>query len=146
MHLALAPGFVASARVSDAVLAGVRDRLAEAGAFEGGPGYPRVEVEVLRVDETSEGIAARGGLPVARGLRLAVLGRARLIRAPGEPPSLDTADVRASVIIGSEGEPRGAMLAREEALRGAALGLGRRLADRLLGVPSASDEGDGPDF
>src|SRR4029077_18647847 len=64
----------ADASVVAEVEAGVRAGLARAALLRGGGGYPRVVVEVLRIDAQSEGIAAVpggarppevGGVPVA---------------------------------------------------------------------------------
>ncbi len=71
----LVPDVVAS----DEVAAGVREELARSGALEGGEGYPRVEIEVLRADEASDGLAASGGpapRPVARSLDVGISARA----------------------------------------------------------------------
>ena len=91
---------VADASVVAEVEAGVRSGLAGEGRCASGSGYPRVVVEVLRIDAASEGIrpcraarAARrseacpcaGGplAPLARGTRVGVLARAWVERAPG---------------------------------------------------------------
>src|ERR1700685_2659326 len=57
LHVKVVRSLVADAVAADEVASGVREELARAGALEAGEGYPRVEIEVLRADETSEGIA-----------------------------------------------------------------------------------------
>ncbi|MEO6572310.1 MAG: hypothetical protein ABIP89_00630, partial [Polyangiaceae bacterium] len=58
LHVTLARSVIADAIASDEVVSGVRATLAREGALAAGSGYPRVEVEVLRADERSEGVAA----------------------------------------------------------------------------------------
>ena len=79
---------VPDAVASDEVLAGVREELARGGALASGDGYPRCEVEILRADEASEGIAAApdaaGRLqPQSRATRVGLVARAWVLRAPG---------------------------------------------------------------
>jgi len=135
-----------SARTADALVAAVSGRLAEASELRGGEGFPRVEVDLVRVDETVEALAAAGNTPLSRGLRITVVGRARVLRAPGEPPALDTGDMSAHVTVTAGGTSASALVLRDEASAGAARLLGRRLAERVLGLPSPSDEGRGSDF
>jgi hypothetical protein len=132
---------------ADEVASGVREELARAGALEAGEGYPRVEIEVLRGDESSEGVAAVAGAPVARGTGVAVVARAWVATAEGEAPRSDTGDVRAEESIGvDEGaagtgpDPRASFFHHADAARAAARRVGRKLAARLLGQPSASEE------
>ena len=63
----LASSNVTDVVASDEVVAGIRDELARSGALASGAAYPRCEVEVLRADEASDGIAA---VPNAEGVRL----------------------------------------------------------------------------
>lgn len=140
------PAHVPSARTADALVGAVTMRLAEAGEVRGGEGYPRVEVDLVRIDETVEGLAATGDTPLSRGLRVTVVGRARVVRAAGEPPALDTGDVGAHVTVTAGGTTASALVLRDEASVGAARLLGRRLAERILGLPAPTDEGRGSDF
>jgi len=148
---------VADAVACADVVGGVREALAKEGALAAGDGYPRIEVEVLRDDESSEGIAAPGdgGLPAsvsqgarARATEVGLVARAHLVRTPGGPEERDTGDARAMDLVASDvtqgiPDPRADLLHHEDALRLVARRLGERLALRILGVPTASDEGMG---
>ncbi len=134
--------------VADEVVAGVREELARAGALGGSA---RCRVEVLRVDEASEGIAAVRGpaegapegtlLPASRATRVGVVGRAEWAAGAGDAPALhDTADVRVYETVAVAGEARGAAFRHTDALRAAARRLGHRLGLRLLGRPAPTDE------
>ena len=149
LHVKLVRTLVADAVASDEVAAGVREELARSGALEGGDGYPRVEIEVLRADESSEGIVASAGAvsrPVARATDVGIAARAWLVREPGAPPESDTGDLRIEETIAvdetaSGPDPRASAFHQADALRAAARRLGRRLADKVTGEPAASDEG-----
>ena len=80
-------------------MAGLREELVRAGTLEAGDGYPRVEVEVLRADESSEGIVAQSNAPVSRATDVGLAARAWIVRAAGAPPESDTGDMRAQVTI-----------------------------------------------
>lgn len=137
---------VPSARAQDALVAATAGRLAEAGELAGGTGYPRLEVELVRLDETAEALAPSGGRPLARGLRITALGRARVIRAAGEEPAFDTGDMSAHAFVTAGGSAEASLVLRDEAATLAARALGRRLGERVLGLPSPSDEGRGTDY
>jgi hypothetical protein len=150
---------VADASVVAEVQAGLRAGLARGGALRGGNDFPRVVVEVLRIDTTSEGIAAvPGGIrapsaggfplapggplaPLARGTRVGVLARAWVERAPGGPHERETGDLRAADVMQAEGDARLEALRLDDASRAAARRLGVRLARRVLGEPDAPDDG-----
>src|SRR6185295_5759378 len=85
LHVVLSSSNVADAVASDEVLAGVRDELARAGSLEPGDGYPRCEVEILRADEASEGIAAVNGEPASRATRIGIVARAWIVRSKDAP-------------------------------------------------------------
>lgn len=137
---------VPAARAQDALVASTAGRLAEAGELAGGAGYPRLEVELVRLDETAEALGPSGGRPLARGLRVTATGRARVLRAPSEEPAFDTGDMSAHVFVSAAGSPASSLAARDEAAALAARALGRRLGERVLGLPSPSDEGRGADY
>ena len=148
LHVALARNLVADAVAADEVLSGVRDQLARDGALAAGEGYPRVEVEVLRADESSEGISAVGGQPRARGTEVGLVARAWVVRAKGGRPERDTGDVHAmdAVTVDTRQgqlDPRADALHHQDTLRAVARRVGRRLALRVLGHPVAVDEGIG---
>ncbi|HZU81645.1 MAG TPA: hypothetical protein VE987_01955 [Polyangiaceae bacterium] len=141
----LARTLVADAVASDEVASGAREALARDGALDGGDCWPRVEIEVLRADEASEGVVARSGAPAARATRVSVLGRAWIARAAGSVPEHDTGDLRASEVIavdlaGGMPDPRAGELHYTDALRAAARRLGGKLARKVTGQPAASDD------
>jgi hypothetical protein len=128
------------------VVTGARDALAKEGALAPGANYPRVEIEVLRADETSEGIAApdtpSGHVPRARGSEVGIVARAWIARDAGGGHEADTGDMRSFDLVASPGE--GDVLAAEaarhdDALRATARRLGQRLALRVLGHPVAPE-------
>jgi hypothetical protein len=163
LHVKLVRTLIADAVASDEVTAGLREELARAGALEGGEGFPRVEVEVLRADEASEGIAssatraagavgapAASAWPRARATDLGITARAWIVRAEGAPPESDTGDLRAEETLGVDvantgaADPRASAFHDADALRAAARRLGRKLAFRITGEPAASDGVNGP--
>ena len=132
---------------SDEVAAGLREELARAGALEAGEGFPRVEIEVLRADEASEGIAAGANGPrrardrrgpgcarvdCAGGRRAAGERHGRFARRGGD---------RRRRVGRRRPDPRASAFHDADALRAAARRLGRRLGDRVTGQPASSDDG-----
>lgn len=145
LHVKLVRTLVPDAVASDEVASGVREELARDGALAAGDGFPRVEIEVLREDEVSEGITAGKSGPLARATDLGIVAHAWIARASGAPPERDTGDVRAEDVITvdeSAGlrDPRSSAFHRADALRAAARRLGRKLAHRLFGEPAASED------
>jgi hypothetical protein len=155
--IGIAP-LVADPSVVAEVEAGVRAGLARVAMLRGGSGYPRVVVEVLRVDAQSEGVAAvPGGVrapgagsaagdalplrPLARGTRIGVLARAWVERADGGPHERQTGDLRSVDVMQVESDARLEALRLDDASRAAARRLGERLARRVLGEPEAPDDG-----
>jgi hypothetical protein len=135
---------VPDAIVSDEVVAGVRDELARSGALVGGESYPRCEVEVLRADEASDGIAAAPNpdgvlLPDARALRVGLVARAWIVRSKDGRRERDTGDVRAMELIAVAADARTSTFRHADALRSAGRRVGRRLGLRILGLPTSSD-------
>ncbi|HEX4447960.1 MAG TPA: hypothetical protein VH044_14530 [Polyangiaceae bacterium] len=149
LHVKLVRTLIPDVVASDEVATGLREELAREGTLAAGEGFPRIEVEVLRADESSEGIAAGPGGPVARGTDVGIAARAWIVRAPGAPPESDTGDLRAEETIavdettgsaGTEPDPRASAFHEADALRAAARRLGRRLAYKVTGQPAASDD------
>ena len=137
---------VADAVAADEVASGVREELVRAGALEAGEGYPRVEIEVLRADESSEGHGGRADAPVARGTGVAMVARAWVASSADAPAVADTGDMRAEETIAvdvaaGQPDPRANAFHHADALRAAARRLGHKLGARVLGQPAAS-EGD----
>jgi hypothetical protein len=146
LHVVLVRTLIPDVVASDEVVAGLREELVRAGTLEAGDGYPRVEVEVLRADESSEGIVAQSNAPVARATDVGLAARAWIVRAAGAPPESDTGDMRAQVVITVDEtitgpDPRASSFHEADALRAAARRLGRRLADKMSGQPGSSDDG-----
>lgn len=143
LTLAAAPASVARADVVQATLAGAREELSSAGALRPGSRYPRVVVEVLRVDESGTGIAVSASdpeLPLARGSSVAVVGRAWVEERAGEAPARDTGDIRRVERYAPAADARLESERHSRALRSAARRLGRALGRRLMGHAEPADE------
>ena len=145
LSVVLSASKVPDAVASDEVLAGVREELARAGALASGASYPRCEVEVLRMDESAEGIAALPAegaplVPQARATRVGLLARAWIVESAGAERERDTGDVRTFETVATAPDARGATFRHSDALRAAGRRLGRRLASRIMGLPSPGDE------
>jgi len=146
LHVKVVRTLVADVVASEEVASGVREELARQGALSAGDGYPRVEIEVLRADEASEGIAAGANGPLARATDVGISARAWLVRFAGDPIESDTGDLRAQEVIAvdvTEGalDPRASGFHHADALRAAARRLGHKLAQRVLGLPAAGEDG-----
>jgi hypothetical protein len=145
LHVKVVRSAVADAVAADEVASGVREELARAGALAPGEAYPRVEIEVLRADEASEGVQAGPAGPVARAMGVAVVARAWVVSARGSEPQAATGDLRAEETLAVDEaaagpDPRASAFHHADALRAAARRLGRALGARVLGLPAASEE------
>ncbi len=148
LHVKLVRTLLPDVVASDEVTAGLRDELARGGWLEAGDGFPRVEVEVLRGDEASEGIgvgSSAWGPPAARATDVGVTARAWIVRSAGAPPESDTGDLRTEEVLavdetGGVRNPAGDMFHHADGLRAAARRLGRKLADKVLGLPAATED------
>ena len=128
-----------------ATVSGVRRSLSSAGVLRPGEGYPRVMVEVTRVDERAAGMIAEQAAegeerPSARAASLGVVGRAWIVEVEQGPRTRDTGDVRrtATYAVGSTTlaeQPR-----YEVAVRSAGHALGQALGRRILGEPETTFE------
>ncbi|HEX7604570.1 MAG TPA: hypothetical protein VF316_23290 [Polyangiaceae bacterium] len=141
LHVHLSRVAVADTVVATEVERGAREALAREGALLAGDGYPRLEIEVLRIDETSEGVATTPFItPQARGTRLGVLARAYVQAREGAPAEADTGDMRTSDLVTSPlGDPKAELFGREDTLRAVARRLGQKLAGRAMGHPVPSE-------
>jgi len=132
------------AEAVQSALRGARQELAAAGALStSSDRYPRLVLELVRVDETATGVVAVGAegdaLPQARGSSVAVTGRAWIEARPGER-SDETPDLHRVESVAS-GASSG--LDREQnraAVEAAANRLGRDLARLVLGLPTPRRE------
>ncbi|MFC1642162.1 hypothetical protein ACFL5O_05660 [Myxococcota bacterium] len=146
LSVAVAPPLVAEVDAVRCALAGAQSELSRFGALAGGPGYPRLLVEVTRVDEKAGGIAIAGPpdrpslIPLARASRVGVAGRAWVEESFGAEPSRDVGDVRRTEEYAPLVDPRFEALAHQRALCSAGSELGRALARRVLGVPEPAME------
>jgi hypothetical protein len=123
--------------VQDAVT-GVRSELGAAQAL--GSGFPRVVVEILRVDERSTGVRSTGNsTPLARGSEIVVVGRAQVLEKPDGAPSIDTGDVSRAASFASGTTPSADAAARSRAVRDAARSLGKALGRAVLGLPEPAE-------
>lgn len=125
---------------AQATASGARSELAAAGLLASGAEYPRLVVDVLRVDELSRGIHVQAGQPRASGMSIALTVRGRVFRAENQEPTLDTGDVRRAVQLSGDADPRADSAAYDIALRSAAERAGRAVARFTLGIPEPNDE------
>jgi hypothetical protein len=140
LHVALVRAAVADPTAADEVASGAREELAKEGALAGGEGYPRVEIEVLRADETSEGIVAPGDAPAARATEVGIVARAWIVAEAGGPALHDTGDMRAEDLVGADADARVDVLHHTDALRAVARRIGARLARKVLGQPAVQGD------
>jgi hypothetical protein len=134
LRVAVVRSLVPDAVAADEVAAGVREELVRAGALEAGEGYPRVEIEVLRADEASEGIVAGPSGPLSRATDIGIVARAWIAPAAGSRV-LDTGDLRDDETIAVDPTAIGSEFHSTDALRAAARRLGHKLGAKLLGLP-----------
>jgi len=139
LHVRLARAPVAEAAAADEVLSGAREQLAREGALASGDGYPRLEIEVLRIDETSAGVLSDGINPHASGSYRGVIARAWVVPQEGAEAVRDTGDVRTDDLAAVQPNAVQDDLAAIDGARAAARRLGRRIALRVLGHPTSSD-------
>jgi hypothetical protein len=123
-----------------AAASGVRSELAAAGLLASSGQFPRLVLDVLRVDELSRGIHVQSGQPRASGMSIALTVRARVFQAENQEPRLDTGDLRRSVQVTGDSDPRVDSAAYDAALRTAAEHAGRAVARIALGIPEPNDE------
>jgi hypothetical protein len=128
------------AMAAQEVLNGAREELARAEALGSG-GFPRLVVEVVRVDELPVGIQAPGGQsPLGRGSDVGVTARAWVEAREGSPVSRDTGDMRRVETVAQGTDSVTSSVAASDAVRASARRVGRALALRTLGIPEPSIE------
>ena len=127
-----------SFEAAQAAAAGVRSELGPAGAL--GSGFPRVVVEVLRLDERSIGVSStNNGVPLARGSEVVVVGRAYVLERADAAASRDTGDLSRAAQFAAGTSAAADGDARSRAVRDAARSLGKALGRALLGLPEPSE-------
>lgn len=133
-----APLSVPYPEVLQAALAGARAELGRDGALAAGVGFPRLVIEVLRVDEAASGIAATptpgGTVPLARGSAIGVTARAWVEERAGAERERDTGDVRRVDTVAQDGNSLVGGVAVDQAARAAGRRVGEALAKRALGI------------
>ncbi|MEI9939966.1 MAG: hypothetical protein WDO69_22320 [Pseudomonadota bacterium] len=125
---------------AQAAASGVRSELAAAGRLASGAEFPRLVLDVLRVDELSRGIHVQDGQPHAAGMSIALTVRGRIFQGENQEPRLDTGDVRRSVQVSGDSDPRADSAAYDAALRSAAEQAGQAVARIALGIPEPNDD------
>lgn len=129
-------------RTATQVGAAIRRELSRHHLVAGGEGYPRVEYEVLRVDERSAAISQVNELspPLARGSAISVVVRAWVVEAPGGPRTRDTGDIRRVARFATQSSAGASREQYEAAISAAASRAGEAAAKRVLGEPVPADQ------
>jgi hypothetical protein len=128
-----------------AVLEGLRGELSRAGVLGPGSGYPRVVVELVRIDErgTAQSLTPQpnGGveLPAASGALVGVTARAWVETTPSRVER-DTGDVRRTSAFGSASDPGLDAARREAALNAAGHETGEAIGRRVMGEIEVAQE------
>jgi len=135
-----APPLVGDIRVIESALAGAREELARSGRLGEGKGYPRLVVELVRLEEVAAGLTVDGKDARARGTSIAVVGRAWIERGPDATPERDTGDMQRVERYAPETDLRVEAYRHDQAGSAAARELGRALVQRVLGHPAPSVE------
>lgn len=132
------PGAVAAA------LSGVRAALSKARALSPGAGYPRVVVELLRVDELPAGLASvQAGsalVPLGRGSAVGVVARAWVETSNGAAPTDETGDLRRVDYVAQGADAIPSAYAYENAVESAARRSGEALGARILGIAEPAND------
>ena len=123
-----------------AALSAARSALATAGLLMQGATFPRLVIDVLRVDEGSRGVHVVAGQPRAGAMSVAVTVRARMVGAEGLEAGWDSGDVRRAVQMTGNVDPAADSANYDLALRSAAERAGTAVTRAALGIPEASDE------
>jgi len=131
---------IPEAIAAQAAASGVRSELAAAGLLADSGQFPKLVLDVLRVDQVSRGIHVQAGQPRAAGMSIALTVRGRVFQADDQEPRFDSGDVRRSVQLSGDSDPRTDSAAYDVALRSAAEHAGRAVARMALGIPEPNDE------
>jgi hypothetical protein len=145
LSVAVAPSRSPESGAFAAVLAGLRGELSRAGVLASGRGYPRVLVELVRVDErgTSQTLVGPqdGGaaLPLASGGLVGVTARAWVENGDSRVER-GTGDVRRTATFGSAANSGLDSARREAALSVAGRATGEALGRRIMGEVEVGQE------
>lgn len=127
-----------------AVLGGLRRELSRAGVLAADDGYPRVVVELVRVDErgTAQTLVAQPGgseLPLASGALVGVTARA-WVETADHRVDRDTGDVRRTSGFASTAGSSLDTVRREAALDSAGRATGEAIGRRIMGEVEVAQE------
>jgi hypothetical protein len=122
----------AHAWLAEEIATGARGELAKYGALAGEDATDRLKLEVVRLDELSEGVEVVEGKPRARGVRVRLTARGVIEGASG---SWETSDIEATEMVATSGDALAWDAARGAAARGLARRAGALIAREILGIP-----------
>ncbi|MBI2392421.1 MAG: hypothetical protein HYV09_22745 [Deltaproteobacteria bacterium] len=117
--------------VAEELATGARAELARFGAL-GDEAEDRLRLEIVRLDEQSEGVAVVDGRPRARGVRLRLVARGAIAGPRGE---WETPDVETTELVAAVTDPLAWDAARGAAARTVARRAGALVAREVLGIP-----------
>lgn len=140
LHVQSGRPMVPDAAVISSALEGARASLARETCLASGDGFPRLVVDVLRIDELGAGIEAQGKEPRATASRVAVLGRGRIETKVEGAVVRDTGNLRRSETYGNSTDPRLDGQLWHAAARAAAWELGAAIGRAAVGVPEPDME------
>ncbi|HEY5958254.1 MAG TPA: hypothetical protein VIV60_16935 [Polyangiaceae bacterium] len=127
-----------------ALLSGVRGELSRAGVLAPGSAYPRLVVELVRVDErgTAQTLLRQADgnqLPIASGALVGVTARAWVESEPSRVER-DSGDIRRTAAFGTEANAGLDAATREAALQSAGRATGEAIGRRVLGEVEVTQE------
>jgi hypothetical protein len=128
-HASLPGG--SQAQLEEEAATGARAELARYGALDD-TSTEHLRIEIVRVDERSEGIGVDGDRPHARGVRVRLLARGVF---EGKTGAFETADVEGAELVATSGDAGSWEGSRAAAARRAARLAGARVAHEVLGLP-----------
>ncbi len=118
--------------LAEELATGARGELAKYGALAGDDATDRLKLEVVRLDEQSEGVEIVEGKPRARGVRVRLTARGVIEGASG---AWETSDLEATELVATSTDALGWDAARGAAARGLARRAGALVAREVLGIP-----------
>lgn len=145
LSISAAPSRAPESGALAGVISGLRAELSRAGVLNARHDYPRVVVELVRVEErgTAQTLArdpsGGGELPMAGGALVGVTARAWVQYANGQVER-DTGDVRRTASFRSQANPGFDATQREAALANAARAVGEALGRRVMGEVEVAQE------